>query len=144
MICEKYDKKFKKLDRKNARYSSGWCCINPDEPTEASKWVYIFGYTSDKYPCTLGLNEQLELVTFSGDYLPPIDIREADSQGFKTGRRRRKKPQIEESLDDEGPSSQHESQFDWMSSRLSPSKSTRKQSPIRLSGMRKRDWWSLQ
>lgn len=121
-ICEKYDKKFKKLDRKNARYSSGWCCINPDEPTEASKWVYIFGYTSDKYPCTLGLNEQLELVTFSGDYLPPIDIREADSQGFKTGRRRRKKPQIEESLDDEGPSSQHESQFDWMSSRLSPSK----------------------
>ena len=119
-VCKKYDKKFQKLDRKNARAASGWCCISPDKPTEASKWVRVSGYTSDKYSCTLGLNEQLELVTFSGDYLPPIDIREADSQGFRTGKRRRKKPQIEESLDDEGPSGQYESQFDWMSSRLSP------------------------
>ncbi len=121
-VCKKYDKKFHKLDRKNARAASGWCCINPHEPSEASKWVRVSGYASDKYPCTLGLNEQLELVTFSGDYLPPIDIREADSQGFQTGKKRRKKPRIEESLDDEGSSGQYESQFDWISSRLSPSK----------------------
>lgn len=135
-VCEKYDKQFHKLDRKNARSASGWYCINPDDPTEASKWIRVLGYTSDNYPCKLGLHEQLELVCFSeSEWQPPIDIREAEvfqERGFyyerpdaldtPAGSGGHSKSSIEESEDDEGPSERYESQFDWMSSRLSPNR----------------------